>query len=133
MPACSGPLLNKEVFGYNYDMAQGITYEIDLAEPVGRRIKNLRFHGEPLADDRPLRLALNNYRAAGSAGYSMFRDLPVVWRSYQEIRDLLVDYYSAPGHPLPTVPDHNWRIVPDAAVTELTTEIDGDARRNAGK
>jgi 2',3'-cyclic-nucleotide 2'-phosphodiesterase/3'-nucleotidase len=131
--ACSGPLLNKEVFGYNYDMAQGVTYEIDLAEQPGRRIKNLRFRGEPLADDRPLRLAVNNYRAAGSAGYTMFRDLPVVWRSYEEIRDLLVDYYSAPGHSLPTEADHNWRIVPAAAAAELASEIDADTRRGAGK
>ena len=131
--SCSGPLLNKEVFGYNYDMAQGVTYEIDLTEPPGRRIKNLRFHGEPLVDDHPLRLALNNYRAAGSAGYSMFRDLPIVWRSYEEIRDLLVDYYSASEHPLPTKPDNNWRIVPAAAAAELASEIDGDAVRNPGK
>jgi 2',3'-cyclic-nucleotide 2'-phosphodiesterase/3'-nucleotidase len=130
---CTGPLINKEVRGYNYDMAQGVTYEIDLSEPPGKRIKNLRYHGEPLDDERPLRLALNNYRAAGSAGYSMFRDLPVLWRSYEEIRDLLVDYYSAKGHSLPTAPDQNWRIIPVAAASELASEIESDARQSAGK
>jgi 2',3'-cyclic-nucleotide 2'-phosphodiesterase / 3'-nucleotidase len=131
--ACTGPLLNREVMGYNYDMAQGVTYEVDLAEPLGHRIKNLRYRGKPLADDQPLRLAINNYRSAGSGGYTMFRNLPVVWRSYDGIRELLIEYYSAPGHTLPTEPDRNWRIVPEAALTELGAEIDTDTRRSAGK
>jgi 2',3'-cyclic-nucleotide 2'-phosphodiesterase / 3'-nucleotidase len=131
--ACTGPLLNREVMGYNYDMAQGVAYEVDLAEPLGHRIKNLRYRGKPLADDQPLRLAINNYRSAGSGGYTMFRNLPVVWRSYDGIRELLIEYYSAPGHTLPTEPDRNWRIVPEAALTELGAEIDTDTRRSAGK
>ena len=71
---CShGPLINPHVIGYNYDMAQGVDYEIDLTQPPGQRIRNLRWHGKPLDDNQPLRIAVNNYRAGGSAGYSMFR------------------------------------------------------------
>jgi 2',3'-cyclic-nucleotide 2'-phosphodiesterase/3'-nucleotidase len=68
-----GPLINPHVIGYNYDMAQGVDYEIDLTQPPGQRIRNLRWHGKPLDDDQPLRIAVNNYRAGGSGGYSMFR------------------------------------------------------------
>jgi 2',3'-cyclic-nucleotide 2'-phosphodiesterase / 3'-nucleotidase len=119
---CShGPLINPEVIGYNYDMAQGVDYEIDLTQPAGNRIRNLRWHGKPLDDNQPLRIAVNNYRAGGSAGYSMFRGAKIVWRSPDEIRDLVIQYYSD-HKTLPAQPDNNWRVVPDAALRTLEHE-----------
>jgi len=126
-PSCArGPLVDLAVAGYNYDMAQGVEYEIDLTRPQGQRVSNLRFRGAPLRDDQPLRIALNNYRAAGSAGYSMFRDAKVVWRSGREVRDLMVEYFGA-HRTLPGKPDGNWRLVPRAAVETLALE-DATAR-----
>ena len=120
--SCSiGPLVDDSVAGYNFDMAQGVEYEIDLTQPVGQRVKNLRYRGAPLRDDQKLRIALNNYRAAGSGGYTMFRDAPIVWRSGREIRDLMVEYFAERGR-LPEAPDGNWRIVPPAAVETLVRE-----------
>ena len=73
-PSCArGPLINSAVIGYNFDIAQGVTYEIDVTRPMGDRIRNLEFRGKPLAPDQKLRFALNNYRAAGSNGYTMFQ------------------------------------------------------------
>jgi 2',3'-cyclic-nucleotide 2'-phosphodiesterase/3'-nucleotidase len=118
-------LLNQKMAGFNYDMAQGIEYEIDLAQPVGQRIRNLRWKGKPLGDDQALRIALNNYRAGGSGGYSMFRNAKVVWRSTDEIRDLMVEYYTAKKR-LPASPDNNWRILPEAARTALEHDAAGD-------
>ena len=111
-------LINAKVAGFNYDMAQGVEYEVDVTKPVGQRILNLRYKGKPLADDQALRIAVNNYRAGGSGGYTMFRDAKVLWRSTQEIRDLMVEYYTK-TKALPDAPDHNWRIVPAAAETAL--------------
>ena len=69
--SCShGPLVDRSVPGFNFDTAQGVEYEIDLRQPVGSRVTSLRYRGAPLKDDEPLRIALNNYRAAGSAGYT---------------------------------------------------------------
>ena len=117
--ACSRPpLTNPRVIGYNYDMAEGVTYEIDLTRPEGDRIRNLRFQGRPLDPARKLRIAINNYRAAGSAGYDMFRGAPVLWRSSEDIRDLIVRYYTERGK-LPAGPDGNWKIVPAAAAQTL--------------
>jgi 2',3'-cyclic-nucleotide 2'-phosphodiesterase/3'-nucleotidase len=119
---CShGPLINPRVIGYNYDMAQGVDYEIDLTQAEGRRIRNLRWRGQPLDDNQPLRIALNNYRAGGSAGYSMFHGAKIVWRSPDEIRDLVIQYYSQ-HKTLPTQPDNNWRIVPETALRTLEHE-----------
>jgi 2',3'-cyclic-nucleotide 2'-phosphodiesterase/3'-nucleotidase len=121
-PTCAtGPLVDRSVAGYNYDMAQGVEYEIDLTQPAGQRVKGLRYRGAPLRDDQPLRVAVNNYRAAGSSGYTMFRNAPVVWRSGREIRDLMVDYF-AERRRLPEKPDGNWRIVPPRAVETLARE-----------
>jgi 2',3'-cyclic-nucleotide 2'-phosphodiesterase/3'-nucleotidase len=119
---CShGPLINPNVIGYNYDMAQGVDYEIDLTQPAGHRIRNLRWHGKPLDDAQPLRIAVNNYRAGGGAGYSMYRGAKIVWRSPDEIRDLVIQYYSE-HKTLPAQPDNNWRVVPDAALRTLQQE-----------
>ena len=108
---------NPNVIGYNYDMAEGVEYEIDPTQPEGHRVQNLRWRGAPLADDQKLRLAVNNYRAGGSAGYTMFKGAKIVWRSPKEIRDLIIEYYTERKQ-LPARADGNWRIVPDS-VREL--------------
>ncbi len=119
---CSdGPLINPQIAGFNYDMAQGVDYEIDLTQPAGHRIRNLRWHGKPLGDNQPLRIAVNNYRAGGSGGYSMFRGAKILWRSPDEIRDLVIQYYSE-HKTLPAHPDNNWRVVPEAALRTLERE-----------
>ncbi|HUP04027.1 MAG TPA: 5'-nucleotidase C-terminal domain-containing protein [Bryobacteraceae bacterium] len=112
------PLTDRSISGYNYDMAQGVEYEIDLTQPVGSRIRNLRWHGAPLAPDQKLRIAVNNYRAAGSAGYSMFQNAKILWRGPEEIRDMIVRYYTEKGS-LPQKPDNNWRLIPDEARVTL--------------
>jgi 2',3'-cyclic-nucleotide 2'-phosphodiesterase / 3'-nucleotidase len=117
----AGPLINRRVIGYNYDMAEGVDYEIDLTRPVGDRIRNLRWHGQPLQDTQPLRIAVNNYRSGGSAGYTTFRGAKIVWRSGDEIRDLVIRYYIEHKE-LPTKPVGNWRIVPENARKTLEKE-----------
>lgn len=120
--ACSsGPLTNRSRPGYNFDMAQGVHYEIDLTRPVGDRVRNLTYRGQPVRPDQKFRIAVNNYRAAGSSGYTMFRETPVVWKSNRPIRDLVIEYYAERGR-LPAAPDNNWRIVPEGARKLLAAE-----------
>jgi 2',3'-cyclic-nucleotide 2'-phosphodiesterase/3'-nucleotidase len=128
-PECGrGPLINREVIGFNYDMAEGVEYEVDLTRPEGERIRNLRFHGAPLSPDRKLRIAINNYRAAGSAGYQMFKNGKIVWRSGEEIRDMMVLYYTERKQ-LPSSASGNWRIVPETARVTLEREAQAEAAR----
>jgi 2',3'-cyclic-nucleotide 2'-phosphodiesterase/3'-nucleotidase len=120
--SCSkSPLINSSVIGYNFDMAAGVTYEIDLTRPAGDRVRNLKYRGKPLQPDQKLRLALNNYRAAGSNGYSMFKGAKVLWRSYDDIRELIIRYYS--DHELPAHADENWRVTPESARATLAREV----------
>jgi 2',3'-cyclic-nucleotide 2'-phosphodiesterase/3'-nucleotidase len=121
----TGPLVNRNVLAYNYDMAAGVEYEIDLRQPEGQRIRNLRYHGQPLADTQKLRIAINNYRDGGSGGYTMFRDAKIVWRSTDEIRDLMIEYFSE-HKTIPSKAAGNWKIVPPSAAQELVQEVRGE-------
>jgi 2',3'-cyclic-nucleotide 2'-phosphodiesterase / 3'-nucleotidase len=128
---CRGEtLLNQHVIGYNFDMAEGVEYEIDLKQPEGQRIKNLRWHGQPLADDQPLRIALNNHRAGGGSGFSMFLGAKLLWESHEDIRDMMVRYYSEKGV-LPARADNNWHVEPASARETLEHEALDDADRQS--
>jgi len=103
-------LVDSAIPGYNFDLAEGVDYTIDLTRPVGDRIVGLSYRGSPLAPDKKLRVAINNYRLNGGGGYSMFRGVPVLDRSSLEIRDLIVDWVQK--HPdIPSEPTQNWRLI----------------------
>lgn len=108
-------LINREIPGYQFDMAEGVDYVIDLTKPAGQRITSLTFKGQPLRDDQPLVLATNSYRSAGGGGYSMLKDAPVVSRSAEEMRNLIIEYVTK-HKLLDGNTNHNWRIVPEGVV-----------------
>ena len=60
----------------------------------------------------------------------MFRGAPIVWRSSDDIRGLIVEYYTA-HKKLPAKADNNWRIVPPQAVRVLEQEALQSAGRRA--
>lgn len=57
---------------YNYDVYDGIDYEIDVSKPKGQRIVSLKHNGNEVQDKDVFSLAMNNYRAAGGGDYAMF-------------------------------------------------------------
>src|SRR3984893_14250866 len=105
--------------GYHADSAEGsgVSYTIDLTRPVGDRIVGLRYHGAPIDPGAKLRVAINNYRYSGGGGYD-FKNLPVVYRSPQEMRDLIIEYLARTGT-IPAEGDHHWRIVPQEALAAM--------------
>ena len=104
-------LINDKIPAYNFDIAEGVTYDLDISKPIGQRIQNLRFRGQPLSLTRKLRLATNNYRVNGGGGYDMYKNAPVVYRSSEEIRELIIDWLEK-NKTVPTSPNNNWRIIP---------------------
>ncbi|HEX6717857.1 MAG TPA: bifunctional UDP-sugar hydrolase/5'-nucleotidase [Pyrinomonadaceae bacterium] len=104
-------LVDEKIPAYNFDIAEGVTYELDISKPIGQRIQNLRFRGQPLAPTRKLRLATNNYRVNGGGGYDMYKNASVVYRSSEEIREMIIDWVER-NKTVPTKPNNNWRIVP---------------------
>jgi 2',3'-cyclic-nucleotide 2'-phosphodiesterase/3'-nucleotidase len=104
-------LVDEKIPAYNFDIAEGVTYDLDISKPIGQRIQNLRFRGQPLSLTRKLRLATNNYRVNGGGGYNMYKNAPVVYRSSEEIRELIIDWLEK-NKTVPVTPNNNWRIVP---------------------
>ncbi len=107
--------------GYNADSAEGVSYVMDLSQPVGQRIRELRFKGKPLEPAATLRVAINNYRYSGGGRYDVFKGLPIVYRSPQEVRELIIEYVTRTGT-IPTTADGNWHIEPTEARAALLRE-----------
>jgi len=103
-------LIDEKIPGFNFDIAEGVTYDLDITRPFGQRIQNLRFRGQPVRPDQKFRLATNNYRVNGGGGYSMYKNAPVVSRSSEEIRELIIDWLER-HKTVPTEPTNNWRMV----------------------
>lgn len=105
-------LVDEKVPGYNFDIAEGVTYEIDITKPVGERIQNLRYQGQAVSPTQRFRLATNNYRVNGGGGYTMYRDAPVLYRSGEEIRELIIDWVER-NRRIPAEPTNNWQLLLD--------------------
>ena len=103
-------LVDSRIPGFNFDVAQGVSYDIDLTRPFGQRIQNLTFKGKPLSPTQKLRVVTNNYRVNGGGGFTMYQDAPVVFRSSAEVRELIIDWVEK-NKTVPTQADNNWRIV----------------------
>ncbi len=118
--------------GYNADSAEGVSYTIDLTQPVGQRIRNLTFHGAPLSADQKLRVAINNYRYSGGGGYSVYQGLPIIYQSREEISELLVHYLKR-AKTVPSVADGNWEIEPPEALAAIEKAADEESKRDANR
>ncbi len=103
-------LVDQHIPGYNFDIAEGVTYEIDLSKPFGQRIQNLKFKGQPVTPTQKLRVVTNNYRVSGGGNYTMYKGAPVVHRSSEEVRELVIDWVER-HKTIPTQANNNWRIV----------------------
>jgi 2',3'-cyclic-nucleotide 2'-phosphodiesterase/3'-nucleotidase len=104
-------LVDEKIPGYNFDIAEGVSYDLDISKPIGQRIQNLSFKGRPLSPTQKLRLAINNYRLNGGGGYTMYKGAPVVYRSSTEIRELIIDWVERHKQ-IPAEPSNNWRLLP---------------------
>jgi 2',3'-cyclic-nucleotide 2'-phosphodiesterase/3'-nucleotidase len=103
-------LVDSRIPGFNFDVAQGVNYDIDLTKPFGQRIQNLTIKGKPLSPTQKLRVVTNNYRVNGGGGFTMYKNAPVVYKSSAEVRELIIDWVEK-NKTIPTQTDNNWRIV----------------------
>lgn len=101
---------------YNYDIMGGLdaplSYDIDLAQPVGQRIQNLRYAGAPVVTGQQFVVAINNYRQSGGGGFPGVTGAPVVYNAQVEIRQLIIDWVSTNKTIDPsTFATLDWRLV----------------------
>lgn len=99
---------------YMYDTASGVSYEIDIAQAEGSRIKNVTYNGAAVADDQVFVVAVNNYRANGGSGYPHIAAADTAYSSTNQVRDLMIAYATAKGTIDPTTfAATNWKLTQD--------------------
>jgi 2',3'-cyclic-nucleotide 2'-phosphodiesterase / 3'-nucleotidase len=113
------PLLNDDFRSYNFDVIDGVTYQIDVSQPSrydadgnlvnedAQRIVNLEYNGEPIADDQEFLVATNNYRASGGGAFPGLDGSTIVLDAPDENRQILIDYLTETETVNPSA-DGNW-------------------------
>ncbi|MFI1703634.1 bifunctional metallophosphatase/5'-nucleotidase [Streptomyces griseoruber] len=82
---------------YNYDYVSGLSYDIDIAQAAGSRIKNLTFGGAALDDAQQFVFAVNNYRANGGGAFPYVASATELWSESTEIRTRIAEWVTAKG------------------------------------
>ncbi len=99
---------------YNYDYVSGVTYDIDIAQPAGSRVRNLTFGGVPVDDGQQFVFAVNNYRANGGGAFPHVASAPELWAESTEIRTRIAEWATAKGVLDPKdFASEDWRLTRD--------------------
>ncbi|MEP6511244.1 MAG: bifunctional 2',3'-cyclic-nucleotide 2'-phosphodiesterase/3'-nucleotidase [Dokdonella sp.] len=108
-------LVNRKFSGYNFDVIQGgLSYAIDVTQPAGMRITNLRYLGKPVDAAQTFIVVTNNYRASGGGYFPGLDGSNIVLSAPDSNRDVLIDWVRAQRH-LTRAHDgsnRNWHFAP---------------------
>ena len=111
-PNASGQqeLLNGDFSAYNFDVIDGIEYQIDVTKEVGNRIVNATYNGEALTEDMEFLVVTNDYRAGGGGNFPpCVEEDPIYAPSGEVNREIIIQYIEAKGTVNPE-PTYNWSI-----------------------
>ncbi|MER5630704.1 bifunctional metallophosphatase/5'-nucleotidase [Streptomyces nitrosporeus] len=98
VPVDTSALTNAEgIPDYNYDVVSGVSYDIDIAQPVGSRIVGLSFEGAPVDPAARFVFAVNNYRASGGGNFPHVPGAEQVWADSEEIRNTIIGWVREKG------------------------------------
>ncbi len=133
------PLVNPDFPSYNYDVIDGVSYQIDPSQPSkydadgnlmnkdAERVVNLQYGGEPVTDDQKFLVATNNYRASGGGAFPGLDGSNIVIDSPDENRQVLIDYLAETEIVNPSA-DSNWSFTDLPGEVAATFESAADAR-----
>lgn len=125
------PLLNSSFAVYNYDVIDGVTYQIDVTKPAkykpdgtvndasSSRIVNLKYAGKPIDPEQKFVVVTNNYRASGGGNFPGLKGSTLAVDSQDENRQVLMDYISEKKTVSPSA-DGNWSFAPIKSNVNLT-------------
>ena len=98
------PLLNSSFQVFNFDVIDGVTYQVDVTKPAkynadgtindvaANRIVNLKYKGEPIDPNQDFIVVSNNYRVNGGGNFPGVKGSTLVVDSADENRQILMDY-----------------------------------------
>ncbi|HFK1425598.1 MULTISPECIES: bifunctional 2',3'-cyclic-nucleotide 2'-phosphodiesterase/3'-nucleotidase [Bacillus cereus group] len=125
------PLVNIGYPTYNFDILDGLKYEIDVTQPAKydkdgkvinantNRIINMTYGGKPVADNQEFIVATNNYRGSSQTFPGVSKG-EVVYQSQYETRQIIVKYMQETPVIDPAA-DKNWTFKPIVADKLHTT------------
>lgn len=125
------PLVNIGYPTYNFDILDGLKYEIDVTQPAKydkdgkvinantNRIINMTYGGKPVADNQEFIVATNNYRGSSQTFPGVSKG-EVVYQSQDETRQIIVKYMQETPVIDPAA-DKNWTFKPIVADKLHTT------------
>lgn len=111
-------LINTDFRSYNFDVIDGVTYEIDVTQPAkydadgnqinanASRIKNLMYDGKAIDPKQQFIVATNNYRANGT--FPGVRNATAIEMYPDENRQAIIDYILIKKTIDPSA-DGNWK------------------------
>ncbi|MEW4221553.1 bifunctional 2',3'-cyclic-nucleotide 2'-phosphodiesterase/3'-nucleotidase [Rossellomorea marisflavi] len=132
-------LINQEFRSYNYDVIDGVTYEIDVTKPAkydadgnvinpkSQRIKNLKFNGKKINPKQSFLVATNNYRASGGGHFPGIDGTNIAIQAPDENRNVVIDYIMEQGSINPEA-DGNWSFSPIKGPATVTFESSPKAK-----
>ncbi|MED1917178.1 bifunctional 2',3'-cyclic-nucleotide 2'-phosphodiesterase/3'-nucleotidase [Bacillus thuringiensis] len=138
------PLINESFPTYNFDVIDGVTYQIDVTQPSkyavdgkvaskdANRIKNLSFNGKPVKPEDKFIVVTNNYRASGGGAFPGLDGKNIVIDSPDENRQIVIDYILNQKNIDPAA-DNNWSFAPVDAKLNVTFTSSPDAKPFAEK
>ena len=118
---------------YNFDIIDGVTYEIDVTQPSkygakgevvnagAERIRDLRYKGQPIDPAQKFVVATNNYRAAGGGSFPGLDGSNIILEAPDTNRDVIVRWLVEQGTVDPSA-DRNWRLAPTTGSAVLVFE-----------
>lgn len=125
------PLLNPTFQVFNYDVIDGVTYQIDVTKPAkykpdgsvnnasSSRIVNLQYNGKPIDPQQDFIVVTNNYRASGGGNFPGLKGSPLAVDSQDENRQVLMDYITEKKTVSPSA-DGNWSFAPLKSKVNVT-------------
>jgi 2',3'-cyclic-nucleotide 2'-phosphodiesterase / 3'-nucleotidase len=127
----SQALINPAFPAFNFDMIDGVTYQIDLKEasrfdgtgklvqPDANRIVDLKYQGQPVRPDQEFVVVTNNYRASGGGNFAGNDGSTIVLNAPDATRDVIIKFFQQTGTLDPKA-DNNWSLKPVAGATNVT-------------
>jgi 2',3'-cyclic-nucleotide 2'-phosphodiesterase / 3'-nucleotidase len=137
------PLVNASFPAFNFDMIDGVTYQVDLSQPskydaagkvaeaAANRITGLAWQGRPVAPEQEFVVVTNNYRASGGGNFPGNDGSTIVLDAPDATRDVIIKFFQQTGTLDPKA-DGNWSLKPVPGAKNVTFESNPRAKALIG-